>query len=393
MSKHSDIGPSSAERWLNCPGSVALSKQAPAEEPSVHAARGTAAHHVLEMCFDTEEDYWNYEGFEYPGGELNEADIEAVEEDIEWLDDEKEDLNVSKEIKIDLSVIDEELFGTADIVMAAGDKSILKVYDYKHGTSKVDLGEEDNRNPQLMTYALGAIQALAPDLVSIFGWGSVYKEVWIGIMQPRHDHPEGTCRKVLVTAEELNDFANDLKVGANATRKPNAELTTGKWCKWCRGKALCPKQYADIVAVAQTDFKAAPALTLPEVTSLSPSDIGKVLTYEPMITAWLKSMKTYAQHVLDKGGEVEGFKLVKKRAYRSWTNPEEAAKLLQKNGVDPYEKKLLSPAKAEKELEDKKLLDGLIVQPDNGNTIAPVYDRRKEVTPSSTDDFTSIKGE
>src|SRR5438477_12883794 len=42
---HSVLGPSSAERWLNCPGSVLLPGPSPQSE---YAAEGTAAHTLSE---------------------------------------------------------------------------------------------------------------------------------------------------------------------------------------------------------------------------------------------------------------------------------------------------------------------------------------------------------
>ena len=47
-SAHTDLSPSNAERWLNCPGSVALCASCPRPEQSEHAAEGEAAHKLLE---------------------------------------------------------------------------------------------------------------------------------------------------------------------------------------------------------------------------------------------------------------------------------------------------------------------------------------------------------
>ena len=48
--RHAKLGGSSAERWMNCPGSVALSAGIAEEPPGEHASRGTAAHDLLETC-------------------------------------------------------------------------------------------------------------------------------------------------------------------------------------------------------------------------------------------------------------------------------------------------------------------------------------------------------
>ena len=49
MSAHSELGPSGAHRWLNCPGSYAATKDLP-EETSEFAEEGTDAHELAEIC-------------------------------------------------------------------------------------------------------------------------------------------------------------------------------------------------------------------------------------------------------------------------------------------------------------------------------------------------------
>ena len=48
-SKHAKLPPSSAERWINCPGSVALAEQLPPPGSSPYADEGTLAHAVAEL--------------------------------------------------------------------------------------------------------------------------------------------------------------------------------------------------------------------------------------------------------------------------------------------------------------------------------------------------------
>ena len=152
MSKHSDTGPSSADRWFQCAGSVELIKSpsCPENISGVHAHRGTASHEVLEECLGTEKSVWDFEDQEYPGGELNEEDIQAIEDTIDWVEDEisSED-TLHKEIIIDLGkTIFPGLYGTLDIAIENSTK--LKVYDYKHGSGK---SVEVENNRQLLIYA------------------------------------------------------------------------------------------------------------------------------------------------------------------------------------------------------------------------------------------------
>ena len=59
MAKHAKLGPSSASRWLNCPGSVALCATVPEEPSSEYADEGTFAHDIAERAIRAVRD----EGF------------------------------------------------------------------------------------------------------------------------------------------------------------------------------------------------------------------------------------------------------------------------------------------------------------------------------------------
>ena len=48
--KHSVFSPSSAKRWMTCPGSIALSMQCPEPETSKYAEEGTRAHDLAERA-------------------------------------------------------------------------------------------------------------------------------------------------------------------------------------------------------------------------------------------------------------------------------------------------------------------------------------------------------
>ena len=47
--EHSPIAPSSADIWMNCPGSVAMQAAQPPEEETEESREGTAAHWLLEQ--------------------------------------------------------------------------------------------------------------------------------------------------------------------------------------------------------------------------------------------------------------------------------------------------------------------------------------------------------
>src|SRR5882672_9580016 len=57
MNGHSNLGPSSAERWFNCPKSVSLSAALPPQKASQYAAEGTVAHTLAEQYVTGKIDY------------------------------------------------------------------------------------------------------------------------------------------------------------------------------------------------------------------------------------------------------------------------------------------------------------------------------------------------
>ena len=334
---------------------------------------------------------------EFPGGELDEKDIEAIEVAIDWLDEKVEEIQkkygnvqVLKEVSFDLTVLHDGLWGTSDIVIHTTDFSYLGVFDYKHGTHLV----EAEANVQLLYYLLGAVNYLGHSHLKLMGWGGVYRDMEIGIIQPRGKHYEGAVRTVTVDALEVEAYAQVLQDKAGATRRADALFSSGSWCRWCRAKPNCPMLYQKTQDIAKTDF-ADIRPKPPAVTGLTNGQIGNIMDNEEIFTAWLKSVKALAQQKLERGESVPGFKLVKRRVNRSWTDAERAAGYMYENGFPDhmvFEQKMKSPAKMEKLLskEAKADLAKFIEKKDNGHTIAKESDRRQELPALVETDFKVI---
>lgn len=255
---HSPIGPSGAYRWMACPGSVPLSQLAPQASVGKAAKRGTAAHTVLENCFETEDDPWKYEGMEYEGGELNQEDIEAVEDAISWLDDKVDELRkqyddivILKEVDVELTSIHPDLWGALDIVIYSKCLSFIGIYDYKHGSGK---SVSPINNPQLLIYLLGAINLVTRNYISTFGWGRVFREMEVGIIQPRLHRKRGPERIWPVEADRLEEFVEELGAAAKAT-DGSTTYNAGAHCFWCKAQPICPQIYNKKIESAKEDFK------------------------------------------------------------------------------------------------------------------------------------------
>ena len=79
---HSPLGFSGAERYMNCPGSVALIASLPPEagegDPE-YRARGTAAHAAAAWCLREGRDAWEASGQAWEGVKLDADDLEAIQ--------------------------------------------------------------------------------------------------------------------------------------------------------------------------------------------------------------------------------------------------------------------------------------------------------------------------
>ena len=156
---HSPLGFSGAERYMNCPGSVALiASLGPGEgegDPEYRVA-GTAAHAAWAWCLKDGKDAWEATEQEWEGYTLTAEDLAAGQV---YLDDARARIKaVPVEHKASAIVLIEKQFhapdihelawGTIDLGLVAG--FYCEITDYKHGEGIfVDAVE----NPQLMGYA------------------------------------------------------------------------------------------------------------------------------------------------------------------------------------------------------------------------------------------------
>lgn len=406
MAEHSVIGASSAYRWFECPGSVALSKQAPPQEDTIYARQGTAAHWVIEQFFkawleDKVVDVYDYDGLPAPNGyELATEDIDSVKV---FVDHVLEILKGGKyilhtEAKFDLSRIFPGLFGTGDIVLMESNMKRLKILDYKHGSG---IPVNVVQNKQLLYYALGGVEFICKthkiDYLSVMGWGKTFKEVEISVVQPRCRHKDGAVRAWVVPAEVLDAFAVELKTRAEATTKKNAPFKTGDHCRFCPAIGICKAFNDKTFELAKSDFKAVshPSnLLLPSPESLSKDEVKKIIDFADLITEFLKKVEAHAFNLMEHGEEIPGYKLVRKKSNRKWSDEEKAIETLGLYLKDDqvFEKSLISPAAAEKLLKkQKKVVEDLCYKPEAGNTLAPEHDPREAVVGSAVTDFKKVE--
>jgi hypothetical protein len=205
MSGHAKLSPSSAARWMSCPGSVTLSEGIE-DKSSKNADEGTMMHYFAASCLVTGVDAVAYIGVacEETGLRLNEKQAKDVQFYVDHVRDIVKatggELRVEQRLPIGWLTGEEDAHGTADAVIVTFDELII--VDAKFGYKLVDADD----NPQLMIYAAAAYDELkiAYD----------FKRVRIAISQPRlMAKPEFTF-----SMAELYGFIEQVGFSAELTR-------------------------------------------------------------------------------------------------------------------------------------------------------------------------------
>lgn len=366
---HAILSAPSSHRWLNCPPSARLCETYE-DKGSNYAAEGTDAHSLCEYklrkalgmgAVDPSEHLtWYNEEMEDCANGYATYIMELVEAAKETCADPV----VLIEQRVDFSRWVEQGFGTSDAIIIAD--GTLRVIDYKHGLGV--LVEADN-NPQMMCYALGALELFD----AIYDIDSVAMTVY----QPR--------RQNVSTFEMSKD---DLYRWAEEVLKPTAELAfagdgnflCGEWCGFCKAKHECRARAEANLLLAQYDFKLPPLL--------EDSEIEVILSRADQLVSWVNDIKEYALQQAISGKDWTGFKLVEGRSNRRYTDEVAVTQAVTNAGFDPYERKLLGITAMQKLLGKSRfeeLLSAYIEKPQGKPTLVPESDKRPVMNNAKTD--------
>jgi hypothetical protein len=390
---HAELGASVADRWMNCPGSVRMSRGMPNNETE-HSRAGTCAHHVAEQCLKTGVDAAAFIGMTFESTEVDEEMAENVQVFVEYCRGltAEPGANWWTEKKFSLAPLKPvgPMFGTSDFACYLPETSTLHVVDYKNGFTLV----EAVGNPQLRYYGLGAALEIEPILRRL---GHTLENVQLTIVQPRAFHPRGVVRHDNVSYVELLDFADDLLTAAKLTQEPDAPLKAGAHCRFCPAAGICSAQRDWVQDHAQLVFEAdMPALPAPE--AMTPVQIAKLLAALPHVEEFGKAVRAHAQRLLETGEispEAIGQKLVEKRPTRKWTAPESVERFLREKGYSDdeiFSMKLKSPKQIETMMgRDKKSIPAdFVIKESSGVTMVPLSDKREAVSLAAADVFEAL---
>ena len=227
---------------------------------------------------------------------------------------------------------------------------------------------EAQDNPQLMIYALAAMETL----------GLENYDAEFVIVQPRQDDPK---RYGSASAKELAAFKAQVMQAMDAALKPGAPRVAGEHCKFCKIKASCPaqKQIADITFEQATELKTPDKLT--------PDQLRQALNYRSIVTDWFTALEDYAREQILSGVEIGGYKVVAGRSYRKWCAdiPEDILEqeLIRLGCKEPMRRAIKTISEVEKEI-GKGKVDGLTYKPEGKPTLVTDTDKRRPLVVEST---------
>ena len=359
MQHSSIVGGSTAKRVINCPGSVALVAKMPPKPSSKYADEGTLLHNVIAEIVMSGQPPEHYLGTKYEDQTLTQELIDdKLKPALAALDqiDPNQEMEIEAETSVDFGDLLPGVFGSTDLIGRLGSRAI--VLDWKFGDG---VAVEVEENPQLMFYAAAAMRT--PSAQWAF---EGVTEIEMVIVQPP------AVKRWVTTPERIAAFELQLVQAVKASEKPNAKLEVGDHCRWCAAKPVCPQMTGAVDRALQTKLQA-----------IDTQMLGSYLANAELLEQWITDLRALAFAMLESGTPVPGYKLVAKRATRSWTDETKAKAELLKSlpESEVVEMSVISPAKAEKALKKRKigLPDDLVVAISSGNTLASVDDPRPEV--------------
>ena len=368
---HARFSPSSAERLIHCPPSLVLGEESGPEDNSTeYTAEGTEAHTLCEYLLKSElgeKEKDPRAGLKYYSAEMEECaneykdEVMSIYEQLRLSDPET---LISVEQRVGFTEYVKDAFGTSDCLIVGNGH--MYVIDYKHGKGvPVSAeGEDGKGNAQLKCYGLGAYLAFAP-LYEI-------DDITLLVYQPRISN----YSEYMLKPEELLRWAEEeLKPAAEKALNGEGEYACGSWCRFCKAKAVCRKRAEENLALARYDF-APPA-------SLEEDEINEILGKLEELKSWAEDVKEYAMQKALSGYVWADWKLVEGRSNRAFTDEEEAARVFEEAGYDPYEKRLKSLTAMETAMGKKRfreVMGGLVIKPQGKPTLVARSDKREEIT-------------
>lgn len=370
---HALLSASAAHRWLVCTPSAVLESREP-DKGSSYAAEGTLAHEFAEVYLR--------------GGTERETELKSLRAKKLYTRDMEEyaqdyaayvrgqltaqDALLDIETRLDFSKYVPGGFGTGDCTIIQD--GVLTIVDFKYGKG-VRVSAE--KNPQMMLYALGAIEA--------YDFAFEFNAIRLCIFQPRI----GNISEWAIPRVKLEQWAAETVMPkAVLAAKGEGTFQPGNHCQFCKVRDRCKALAAYCLDIASKDFEDESGEM--STTLLEPWDWNRILDRADIVEKWVKTVKEAAlKRLLNNPEAIPGYKVVEGRSVRMYRNPAEVEAALASAGYAPEAvhkpSELLGVTEMVKVLGKKKfeeVLGSLIVKPRGKPTIAPETDKRPAFSPA-----------
>lgn len=394
---HSVRSASKAYQWLACPPSLKLEEQFP-DTSSEAAAEGTLAHELAEAKLRRYFYPDQYSPQKYAADVRKLKARELYKPEMDGHTDTYLDFVKAAAIAYPAppsALLEERVnfgqytlapegdpvegWGTADCILLSGET--LHVIDFKYGQSPNGRVSADH-NPQLMLYALGALD--------MYGLLYPVSAVRLSIVQPRL--PDGIS-DWMCTPAELFEFGKYVQEMAALAANGEGDFAPSEHtCRFCRARGRCRARAEKNIELAFAVGKKPPLI--------SNDEMGEYLQKGEDVASWLSDLKDLALSECLAGREVAGWKAVEGWGSRSWTDLDDAFDHLKSAGIEEallWERKPVTPPALEKAL-GKKIFAAAaadyVTKTPGKPTLVRESDKREAITstPSAAKAF-GIKGE
>lgn len=396
MTKHARYGGSTISRTLNCHGWRQFVDTLPdIDDSSDDADVGILLHGGMERIYSMESIVTAREiiGMTYKGHtlteELYEAKIVPALEAVEEIFDRYGITEFELESLVKLF---ENSWGTADLIglgEVPADKfsaEQLAVWgidadlepelpirfglslDYKFGDGVIVEAEE---NDQGLFYATAG--SMTPEVQELFEDLDV---LLIAIVQPA-SRLTTTYTVWETTPDCMDQMMTDVGEAIVLCEGEDPETVAGDWCRFCPGRGLCSATNGELMAALRLDLKA-------------PELLSRIPTFEQLdrVKATVKAIEKLVHAQIEAGAKIPGYKLVAKRASRSYSDLEAAEGIAKRSRKlkkdESYDYELKSPPQMEilckkKGLDFGKLFGDVVQKVSSGTTLASESDERNAI--------------
>jgi hypothetical protein len=384
MSAHALLGPSAADRWINCPPSARATEHIE-DVGSPYAEEGTLIHALGELKLRAWIDnHGAIPDYEYDTLKANKHYSQEVEDAADYYVAYVKErysaalavdptAQIRSERVVDLTDAIPEGFGTADCFITY-DK-VIESIDLKGGRG-IYVSAHDNAQTRLYAYGVLKQVEILYDVEAVV----------CTIVQPRMD---SISTEKLTKTELLDWIESIVKPAAAIAWAGKGEFKAGDHCQWCKIKGTCRaranQHLGDVASMFAQPSEGDTGVPVRPAPTLTPAEIAALLPQLDLVKQWVGEVQAHALQLAQDGTEIPGFKVVHGRAVRKIEDQEPVIAALAFAKIPEavvFERSLLGLTALEKALGKKQfteIVGPFVTKPPGRPTLVQESDRREAI--------------